>query len=99
MKTIREVEKDIMEKPEHFRVYMGSKEYAKAKNVYETTRTVALFIKLEEAKLIELFGDRAADPPVEGMFKEEAVQKAFRECIRAHQTNELREYRPLTVRR
>ena len=98
MKTEKQILNDLMEMPEHFKIHMRTKDYARAKHVYDTAVNVAVFIKLEEDKMVELFGDRAAEPPVIGLFREEEVQKAYRECIKAHQTNETKEYRPLTRR-
>lgn len=75
-----QIEKDLFGMPEQFKEHMRRKEYAQAKYCYDTARTVALFVHLEQDKLLELFGSRQTDPPAEGLFPELQVQKAYEEC-------------------
>lgn len=78
MHTTREIEQNIFDLAEQFKRHMRKKEYAKAKNCYNTALTVSLFVGLEEDKKLELFGSR--DPEIEGMFREKDIQKAVYEC-------------------
>lgn len=79
MLTAAEIERDLFDQPERFKTCMRAKNYSGAKHTYDTARDVALFVQLEKEKLLELFGDRQQDPPVEGLFRETDVQKAYYE--------------------
>lgn len=80
MLTGKEIERNIFELAEKFQWHMRRKEYTEAKYCYDRARTVALFIQLDQGKCLELFGSRQEDPPVEGLFREEDVEKARYEC-------------------
>lgn len=90
MLSNKEIEQDIFGLAEQFKSCMGRKDYAKAKDCYDTARTVALFVRLDEGKLLELFGSRQQAPPVEGLFPEWAVQKAYYECAVKRKQEEVR---------
>ncbi len=84
----------IMEKlyelPQVFQLSMSDKDYPRAKHCYDTARTVAVFLGLDEEHMNELFGEREEHGVVtrQGLFPEESVQKAYRECIRMNMTSE-----------
>lgn len=90
MKTEYQIRQALRQLPAEFMVYYKNKDYARAKHCYDTARTVALFIELEEKEMTELFGDRELE--IEGSFREDYVQKAYWECIKAHQSSELKPY-------
>ena len=76
-------EKQALEKlfslPERFVDLFRRKEYAQALYLYNTARTVALFLEVSEDKKKNLFGSRQQDPAVEGMFPEQMVLKCIEE--------------------
>lgn len=94
-------EKQLMDKlyelPVNFKFYMEKKDYPRAKSCYDTARTIALFLELDEKQLKELFGERGERGIIiqQGLFPEESVQRAYIECIRRNQTNENRRYEPI----
>lgn len=79
MLTSQQIENKLYEQAELFKNYIWNKKYAQAKSCYDDALTVAMFVGLPEPKICELFGDRQQDPPMEGLFREELVQKAFYE--------------------
>lgn len=79
-----------------FRAYVRQKKWSQAKHCYEVARNVSIFMELPEEEMVKLFGSRdEPDKPVIGMFPEEEVQKAYRECIKRNLTNENRRYEPI----
>jgi len=79
-----------------FRAYMRQKKYSQAKHCYDVARNVSVFLEMSEDDMVSLFGSRGEpDKPIVGMFPEEEVQKAYRECIRSNLTNENRKYEPI----
>lgn len=79
-----------------FRTYMYQKKWSQAKHCYEIARNVAVFMELPEVEMVKLFGSREEpDKPIEGLFPEEEVQKAYWECIKRNQTYENRRYEPI----
>lgn len=93
MLNVEEIRQKLFELPDLFVVHYRNKEYAQAKGCYETARTVALFVRLDEKEMDELFGSRQSESKqVEGMFNEELVQRAYLECIKANQTYERKAY-------
>jgi len=90
LKTEYEIRQALRQLPEEFKLYYKNKDYGRAKRCYDTARTVALFIELDETEMAELFGDRELE--IEGRFKEVYVQKAYLECIKAHQSSEVKPY-------
>lgn len=80
--------------PETFRSSMKQKDYPGAKCCYETARTVALFLEIDEDGRTELFGERGERGVIikQGLFPEEQVQKAYLECIKKNETYENRRY-------
>ncbi len=82
MLTCPQIEGKLLELSDKFRWHMGRKEYAQAKDCYDTALTVSLFVQLEPEKRLKLFGSRQEDKPVEGLFREADVLKATEECFR-----------------
>lgn len=88
MLTPEQIERGIYDLAEQFQGHMRRKEYAQAKHCYEKALTVALFVRLDPEKQLELFGTRKQDPPAEGLFGETDVQKAVYECSIRRQKEE-----------
>lgn len=83
MISILRAQEKLWEYAVSFSKHCAVKNWAKAKYCYTTARNIAVFLELEEEEMIELFGSRE-DPgrPVEGLFKEQDVIRALRECIK-----------------
>lgn len=68
-----------------------------AKRVYNKAVTLSVFVDLPESDQIRLFGNRAykedCEELTEGLFREEAVNKASLECILAKETEDEEDYR------
>lgn len=82
-------EKEIMDKlyelPEHFKRCMKNKEYRQAKAYYDEAVLLCVFLKMPDKVRIELFGNRSYkedwEEETDGLFREEDVQKAFKESF------------------
>lgn len=81
MLTEKEAEQKLRELAEEFRSLMKQHQYVKAKQRYETARSVAVTMELSEDIREELFGVRGGKGEVlrKGAFPEELVQQAFYE--------------------
>lgn len=84
----------LYELPRMFALNMSDKDYPRAKHCYDTARTVALFLNLDEEHMKELFGERGECGVSirTGLFPEEKVQKAYFECVRKDMTHEKKRY-------
>ena len=80
----------LYEYAERFVQHYRNKEWAAAKLTYFRAQTVALFLELPEADMIELFGNRAYKDDHEelkdGIFPAAMEEKASLECIRQNTT-------------
>lgn len=86
----RQIKNKLYECAELFTLHYWNKEWAAAKFAYFRARTVAAFLELTDADMIELFGNRAYKGDHEelkdGLFPEAMVEKASWECIRRNTT-------------
>lgn len=84
----------LYELPQSFRTNMENKDYPGAKNCYDVARTVAVFMRLDEERMNELFGERGERGEIirTGLFPEEKVQRAYLECIKSNMTHEAQKY-------
>lgn len=73
----------LYRQPERFREQYYNKEWAAAKNTYDTAVKVALFMELPEEERNKLFGSRQGYPEhvIEGLFPEDMVDKVYLECV------------------
>lgn len=80
--------------PEQFKYHMSCKEYARAKHCYDTAVTVSVFLELDDSHMQELFGERGERGVIfrRGLFPEEAVQRAYLECIKINEVRENKKY-------
>lgn len=69
--------------PAQFQEQYYAKEWAAAKNTYDTAVKVALFMELTERERNRLFGSRQDYPEhvIEGLFPEEMVDRVYLECV------------------
>lgn len=79
MLTQEEIKQKLYQQAQSFHLHIKNKEYLQAKFCYDTARNVALFVQLGKEDILELFGSRQIDPPVEGLFSEQEVQEAYYE--------------------
>ncbi len=65
-----------------FNNHIRAKRFHQAKYCYDAARTVSVFLEMDEKEKLTLFGSRESkeEVEIEGMFKEELVQKAYYEC-------------------
>ena len=94
----RETRNKLHEYAERFRQLYRNQEWAAAKFTYFRAWTVAVFMELTEADMIELFGNRPYKADHEelkdGLFPEAMVSKADWECIRQNTTYDELHLRP-----
>lgn len=81
MLTEKEAEEKLRGMAQEFKSLMKQRQYVKAKQRYETARSVTVTMELSEDIREELFGVRGGKGEVlrKGAFPEELVQKAFYE--------------------
>lgn len=81
MLTEKEAEEKLRGMAQEFQSLMKQRQYVKAKQRYETARSVTVTMELSEDIREELFGVRGGKGEVlrKGAFPEELVQKAFYE--------------------
>ena len=86
--------KKLLQLPQQFDKACSDGRWATAKYIYDTAIRVAEFLEVSEDIKVELFGSRQEDAPVEGLFTESLVIKAYDVCInRLHKTYELESMR------
>ena len=78
----RRVMQKLEEEAAKFQNHMQAKRYQQAKYSFDTARTVAVFIELEEEKQDYLFGKKAERGEIvqDGLFKIQQVSKVYAEC-------------------
>lgn len=74
------------------------KQYAKAKNIYDTAERVALFVDLPQEDRKKLFmnqndSDERDAQPVWGAFNQDWVRRAYIECIKQNKGFEEKQYK------
>ena len=91
MLTQEQIRDKLYKTAEQFENAYWAKDYARAKNLYETAERVALFVELPQEDRKKLFmnqldnGDKNA-LPVWGAFNMDHMRKAYIECIKKNQT-------------
>lgn len=81
-----EIIQRLYEQPDKFMKAMSRKEYANAAFTAYIAECVCLFCGVPRSIRTELFGDRQADPPIEGLFPEHLVIKANDQMVFQHKT-------------
>lgn len=77
----KQIEKKLYDQVDMFMHYIRRKDYLEAALCVDDAKRIALFIELEEDKMVELFGDRKSEQQIEGLFSEEWYMKACEWCI------------------
>ncbi|MCH5261627.1 MAG: hypothetical protein J1F42_01815 [Lachnospiraceae bacterium] len=94
----RQARNKLYEYAERFTQLCRKQDWAAAKFTYFRARTVAVFMELPDADMIELFGNRTYKDDREelkdGLFPEAMVEKASYECIRQNMTYDELHLRP-----
>lgn len=81
MLSEKQIEKKLFDQAQMFTHHLKRKNYLNAALCVDWAQKVALFVELDEKKKTELFGDRQADEPKEGLINEERYLKACEWCI------------------
>ena len=96
----RETRNKLYEYAGRFILLCRNKDWAVEKFTYFRAQTVAVFMELPEADMIELFGNRAYKDDHEelkdGLFPEAMVEEASWECIRQNTTYDELHLKPAT---
>lgn len=89
MITGREAINKLYDMAARFDSEMRNKNYGGAKYIYDSAVAISVFLELPETETIILFGDRPYidedEEASEGLFREEAVLKAYSEYIHAQE--------------
>ena len=95
--TQEQIRKKLYASAEQFKDAYMAKQYARAKNIYDTAERVALFVDLPMDDRRKLFmsqndsNDKDAKP-IWGAFNQDMVRDAYMQCIKAGQTFEMKKY-------
>lgn len=81
-----EIIKRLYEQPDKFMKAMSRKEYANAAFIEYIAECVCLFCDVPQNVRTELFGDRHAEPPIDGLIPEHLVIKANDQMVFQHKT-------------
>ena len=97
MLTQEEIRDKLYQSAQQFRDAYMAKQYARAKNIYDTAERVALFVDLPMEDRRKLFmsqnnSDDKDAKPIWGAFNQDMVRDAYMQCIKAGQTFEMKKY-------
>lgn len=97
MLTQEQIRKKLYESAEQFKDAYMAKQYARAKNIYDTAERVALFVDLSMDDRHKLFmnqteSDDKDAKPEWGAFNQDMVRDAYMQCIKANQTFDTKKY-------
>lgn len=81
-----EIIQKLYEQPDKFIKAISRKEYANASFIAYIAECVCLFCDVPWNVRTELFGDRHADPPVDGLIPEHLVIRANDQMVLQHKT-------------
>lgn len=93
MLTQKEIRDKLYQSADQFEDAYRNKQYARAKNIYDTAERVALFVNLELEDRKKLFMNQSQDDdkqPEWGAFNQDHVRRAYMECIKSNQTFEVK---------
>ena len=97
MLTQEEIIKKLYDSAKAFEDAFRKKQYARAKNIYDTAERVAVFVDIPPTHMQMLFmsqGD-SEDKGTStkwGAFNQDEVRKAYEECIKENQCFETKKY-------
>lgn len=97
MLTQEQIREKLYASAEQFKAAYIAKQYARAKNIYDTAERVALFVDLSMDDRRKLFmsqteSDDKDAKPEWGAFDQDWVRDAYMQCIKANQTFEQKRY-------
>lgn len=97
MLTQEQIRKKLYASAEQFKDAYMAKQYARAKNIYDTAERVALFVDLPADDRKKLFmaqndSDDKDAKPEWGAFNQDMVRDAYMQCIKANQTFDTKKY-------
>lgn len=98
MLTAEQIREKLYASAQQFDVAYAKKQYAKAKNIYDTAERVALFVDLPQEDRKKLFmnqndSDERDAQPVWGAFNQDWVRRAYIECIKQNKGFEEKRYK------
>lgn len=97
MLTQEQIRKKLYASAEQFKDAYMAKQYARAKNIYDTAERVALFVDLPMDDRRKLFmsqteSDSKDAKPEWGVFDQDWVRDAYMQCIKANKTFDTKRY-------
>ena len=97
MLTQEQIRAKLYESADQFKSAYMAKQYARAKNIYDTAERVALFVDLSPDDRKKLFmsqnnSDDKDAKPIWGAFDQDWVRDAYMQCIKANKTFEVKKY-------
>lgn len=97
MLTQEEIRDKLYQSAQQFRDAYMAKQYARAKNIYDTAERVALFVNLPMEDRRKLFmsqteSDNKDAKPEWGAFDQDWVRDAYMQCIKANKTFDTKRY-------
>lgn len=97
MLTQEQIREKLYASAEQFKAAYIAKQYARAKNIYDTAERVALFVDLSMDDRRKLFmsqteSDDKDAKPEWGAFDQDWVRDAYMQCIKINQTFDQKRY-------
>ncbi|WP_202192983.1 hypothetical protein [Roseburia faecis] len=97
MLTAEQIRDKLYASAQQFEEAYMRKQYAKAKNIYDTAERVALFVDLPQEDRKKLFMDQSDSDerdaqPIWGAFNQDWVRRAYIECIKRNEGFEVKPY-------
>lgn len=97
MLTQEQIREKLYASAEQFKAAYIAKQYARAKNIYDTAERVALFVDLPMDDRRKLFlsqteSDDKDAKPEWGAFDQDWVRDAYMQCIKANETFDTKRY-------
>lgn len=74
----KQIKEKLFKLPERFMEEYNQGHFAQAKAAYDDAIQIAVFVELDEADQIKLFGGRSFDAEGTGLFNEGMVQRCYR---------------------
>lgn len=76
---VKDVRKELTKTANHFMQCVRKKNWLGAKADYDNARTVAVYMKIPEENMVELFGD--LENGIDGLFPYDLVQETFFQTV------------------
>lgn len=97
MLTQEQIREKLYASAQQFNEAYAKKQFAKAKNIYDTAERVALFVDLPQEDKAKLFMNQSDQEerdaqPIWGAFNQDWVRRAYIECIKQNKGFESKKY-------